>query len=272
MLIWENTTILNTCDDGLIFTEIAIEVDIALIDRKPIDIDAMPNLKGIFRAGIGHDNVPEKEAKEKGVVVRYPSQKITNIIFDETASFTCSLIFRMLYSNVGTLDPWVKEPRRQLSQQNLLVIGVGKIGIRVVQLMEPLLQVTTFDIMQNEISELKPMIQQADCVTIHIPKSDENISFIDAEKLSWMKNNSVLINTARGAIVDEEALYNEIKSGRLRAAFDVYWQEPYRGKLKEFYPDRFYMTPHVASTCSSFLKGCRAGLDQLIDIIKENSE
>jgi len=138
--------------------------------------------------------------------------------------------------------------------------------------MEPLLQVTKFDIMRNEISELKPMIQQADCVTIHIPKSDENISFIDAEKLSWMKNNSVLVNTARGAIVDEEALYDEIKSGRLRAAFDVYWQEPYRGKLKEFYPDRFYMTPHVSSTCSSFLKGCRDGLDQLIDIIKENSE
>mgnify|MGYP001240916474 FL=1 len=116
------------------------------------------------------------------------------------------------------------------------------------------------------------MIQQADCITIHIPKSDENISFIDAEKLSWMKNNSVLVNTARGAIVDEDALYYEIKSGRLCAAFDVYWQEPYTGKLKEFYTDHFYMTPHVASTCSSFLKGCREVLDQLIDIIKQDSK
>ena len=136
--------------------------------------------------------------------------------------------------------------------------------------MKSLLKVTTFDIMQNEISELKPMIQQADCVTIHIPKSDENISFIDAEKLSWMKNNSVLINTARGAIVDEEALYNEIKSGRLRAAFDVYWNEPYKGILKEFYPDRFFMTPHVASTCSDFLKGCRFDLNMLINELQNN--
>ena len=86
------------------------------------------------------------------------------------------------------------------------------------------------------------------------------------------EKNSVLMNNVRGAIVDEEALYNENKSGRLRAAFDVYWQEPYRGKLKEFYPKSFYMTPHVASTCSSFLKGCRDDIDQLIDIIKENSE
>ena len=140
------------------------------------------------------------------------------------------------------------------------------------QLMKQFLNVNTFDILHNEESELKPLMQQADCITIHIPKSDDNISFIDAEKLSWMKNNSVLVNTARGAIVDEDALYDGIKSGRLRAAFDVYWQEPYTGKLKEFYPDRFYMTPHVASTSSCFLEGCRYGLDQLIDFLKENSE
>ena len=79
-----------------------------------------------------------------------------------------------------------------------------------------------------------------------------------------MKNNSVLINTARGAIVDEDALYEEIRSNRLRAAFDVFWQEPYTGKLKEFHPNRFLMSPHVASTCSGFLEGCRKGIDLLI--------
>ena len=130
--------------------------------------------------------------------------------------------------------------------------------------MRPFIQVSTFDILQNKDSELKLMIQQADCMSIHIPKSDDNISFIDAEKLSWMKRDAVLINTARGAIVDEEALYEELKKERLKAAFDVYWQEPYRGKLKAFYPDRFFMTPHVASTCSEFLQGCRKDLDQLI--------
>ena len=87
-----------------------------------------------------------------------------------------------------------------------------------------------------------------------------------------MKNNATLINSARGAIVDEEALYAELKNGHLKAAFDVYWQEPYKGKLKELHPDPFFMTPHIASTCISFLKGCRDGLDKLIDIIKENSE
>ena len=170
----------------------------------------------------------------------------------------------MLYENVGTLDPWFKQPRHQLFQKKLLVIGTGKIGSRVVQLMKPFLNVNTFDILQNEASELKLMIQQADCITIHIPKIDDNLSFIDTEKLSWMKTGAVLINTARGAIVDEDALYTELQNGRLRAAFDVYWQEPYYGKLKEFYPDRFFMTPHVASTCSEFLQGCRKDIDNLI--------
>ena len=113
-------------------------------------------------------------------------------------------------------------------------------------------------------------MNKADCISIHIPKIDKNISFIDKEKLSWMKNNAVLINTARGPIVDEDALYMELRSSRIKAAFDVYWDEPYNGKLKEFFPDPFYMTPHVASTCVDFLMGCRNSIDELISEINKN--
>ena len=265
MKIWKNTSTLDGFDDGLNFTESKTEAEIVLLGSKSIDINEFPNLKGIFRAGVGRDNVPIKEVEEIGVVVRFPSEKTVNIIFDETASFTCSLIFRMLYSDIGTIDPWLKEPRQQLSKKNLLIFGTGKIGSRVAKLMKPFTKVTTFDILHNDLSELRPMIQQADCITIHIPNNDENTSLMDSEKLSWMKNNSILINTARGAIVNEDALYVEIRKKRIKAAFDVYWQEPYVGKLKEFYPDRFYMTPHVASTCNGFLTGCRNNLNELIE-------
>ena len=270
MLIWKNTTILDTCSDGLSFTDIKNNADIILMGSQPIEINQFPSIKGIFRAGVGHDNVPEKEAKEKGIIVRFPSDETVNIIFDETASFTCSLIFRMLYSNVGMIEPWTKLPRNQMSAKNLLVIGTGKIGSRVAELMHPFMQVSTFDILRNETFELKLMIKNADCITIHIPKSRDNIAFFDKEKLSWMKDGSSLINAARGAIVDEGALYNEINNGRIKAAFDVYWQEPYIGKLKEYYPDQFYMTPHIASTCAGFLEGCRAGIDKLILDLSQN--
>ena len=264
MKIWKNTSTLAGFEKGLNFTESKKDADIVLMGSKYIKINQFPNLKGIFRAGVGRDNVPEEEAQENGIIVRFPSQKTIDIIFEETSSFTCSLIFRMLYNDVGTIDPWIKVPRVQMYMKNLLVIGTGKIGNRVAELMKSFIRVTTFDILQNETSELKSMVEKADCISLHIPKSDDNISFFDREKLSWMKNNSTLINAARGAIVDEDALFAELQNGRIKAAFDVYWHEPYNGKLKEFYPDQFYMTPHIASTCRGFIEGCRKNLDALI--------
>ena len=268
MLIWKNTATLDGFDDGLEFTQSKLEAKIALIGSKPIEINDFPNLKGIFRAGIGRDNVPEKEALEKNVLVRFPSQETIDIIYEETASFTCGLIFRMMYDDVGSIEPWIKKARSQLSAKTLLVIGTGNIGSRVAKRMKYFVNILTFDILQNDVKELHYFIQQADCITLHIPKTNQNNSFIDAEKLSWMKTGASLINTARGPIVDENALFNEIKTGRLKAAFDVYWNEPYDGKLKEFYPYSFYMTPHVASTCSGFLEGCRIALDELISDIQ----
>ena len=264
MKIWKNTSTLDGYDKGLLFTEDKESADIALLGSKPIVLQDFPSLKGIFRAGIGRDNVPEKDAVKRNILVRFPDQKTIDIIFDETATFTCNLIFRMLYNYVGTVEPWFKYSRPGLSTKMLLVIGTGNIGRRVAKYMHPFIQVSTFDILDNNISDLEILIKKADCITLHIPKSNENNAFMNKDKLAMMKDDAVLINTARGTIVDEDALYSEISLGRLRAAFDVFWHEPYVGKLKEFHPDRFYMSPHVASTCRDFIEGCRKGLDNLM--------
>lgn len=269
MLIWRNTATLDEYDDGLDFTDSKKDAEIALLGSKPINIAEFQNLKGIFRVGISKDNVPIKEAETRNIVVKFPSNRTVQIIFEETANFACSLIFKMMYSEIGSIDPWIKNDRVQLSAKTLLVIGMGNIGKRVAKKMNVFMEIITVDILFNKPSELEEMISVADCITLHIPKNDENVSFFDKEKLSWMKDGGVLINTARGAIVDENALYKEIKSGRLKAAFDVYWQEPYEGKLKEFHPESFYMTPHVASTCSGFLDGCRKDLNSLIALLNK---
>tara|TARA_Y100000748_G_C15435808_1_gene465123 strand:- start:63 stop:869 length:807 start_codon:yes stop_codon:yes gene_type:complete len=268
MKIWKNTSTLEDYSSNLEFTKSKKQALIALIGSKPIDISQFPNLKGIFKTGIGKDNVPEGEAKKAGIIVRYPSKKTIDIILEETASFTCGLILKMFYSDLGSIDSWYKKTRARLSKKNLLVIGTGNIGTRVVNFMNPMLDVATFDVLKNSIDQLKSLINNADCITIHIPKTNDNISFFDKEKLSWMKDGAILINTSRGPIVDENALYDELKAKRLIAAFDVYWQEPYNGKLKQFHPKLFYMTPHVASTCSDFLYNCREDLDSFIDEIQ----
>jgi len=270
MKVWRNTSTLKGYDRGLIFTEDKDQADIALLGSKPIDLEEFPNLKGIFRAGIGKDNVPEEGAVKRGILVRYPSQKTIDIIYEETATFTCSLIFRMLYSYVGNLEPWCKYDRPEMSKKILLVVGTGNIGTRVVKYMQPFMRVLTFDILENDVTELLGLIRNADCITLHIPKTGDNEAIMDKSKLARMKDNAVLINTARGAIVDEDALYTEINDGRLRAAFDVFWSEPYDGKLKEFHPDKFYMSPHIAGYTDSFLLGCRKTLDNLINYLSDD--
>jgi phosphoglycerate dehydrogenase-like enzyme len=264
MRIWKNTKTLDGLIDDLTITEDKQEADIALIGGKTIDVSEFPKLKCIFRAGISKDNLPFEEAAKRGVTVSLPSEQTSNYILEETANFTCYLILKMLYMNVGTVSQWVKNSRPALGSRNLLLIGLGRIGLMVKNKMKPFLEVTTYDSLSNSQNELKEMISKADCISLHIPNSPENKDFLDKEKLSWMKDDSVLINTARGPIVSETALYGELKNKRIYAAFDVYWKEPYEGKLKEFYPDRFFMTPHVASTCNAFLEGAAKDLRKLI--------
>ena len=170
----------------------------------------------------------------------------------------------MAFNNLGSIDPWKRKTRSQFSKKTLLVIGLGNIGSLVAKKMKNFLNVLTYDVRFNDKAELASLINKSDIVSLHIPKSSKTESFFDSKKLSWMKDGSVLINTARGSVVSEDALYKELKNARLRAAFDVFWEEPYSGRLKEFYPNNFYMSPHVSSACSDFIFACKADLDTLI--------
>jgi len=255
MTYWKNTATLDKLVPDLLNTVDAAEAEIAVIGSKPIDLSAMPKLKGIFKCGVGTDNVPFEEAKERGVEICMPSEQTKRYIFEETANFAVYLVFRMLFNDIGKVDGWVKQSRGFLGNKKVLVMGQGNIGAHVTRKLAPSVDVLTFDVLQNSMDELPGLLAQADVITLHVPLTEATTDFIDAEKLSWMKDGAALVNTARGPVVDEDALYVEIKSGRLRAAFDVFWQEPYEGKLKKFHPDRFLMSPHVSSNCENFLTG-----------------
>jgi phosphoglycerate dehydrogenase-like enzyme len=255
MNYWKNTTTLDKLLPDLINTVDPAEAEIAVIGSKPLDLDAMPKLKGIFKCGVGTDNVPFDEAKARGIEICMPSEQTKRYIFEETANFAVYLVFRMLFNEIGEIDGWVKQSRGFLGNKKVLVIGQGNIGAHVTRKLQPSVDVLTFDVMHNSMDELQGLIEQADVISLHVPLMEATTGFIDAEKLSWMKDGAALVNTARGPVVDEEALFAEIKSGRLRAAFDVFWKEPYEGKLKQFHPERFLMSPHVSSNCENFLTG-----------------
>ena len=255
MKYWKNTATIDALVPDLLNMVDAVEAEIAVIGSKPIDLATMPKLKGIFKCGVGTDNVPFDEAKARGVEICMPSEQTRRYIFEETANFAVYLVFQMLYANVGEVDGWVKQPRGFLGNKKVLVIGQGNIGTHVARKLVPSVNILTFDVLQNTMNELQGLMADADVITLHVPLMETTIGFIDIEKLSWMKDGAALVNTARGPVVDEDALYAEIESGRLRAAFDVFWKEPYEGKLKQFHPERFLMSPHVSSNCENFLEG-----------------
>jgi lactate dehydrogenase-like 2-hydroxyacid dehydrogenase len=250
MNIWSNTKTLDGYIDTVDNKE---DADIILLGSKPIDLNEFPNARGIFRVGVGSDNVPLEEAEKRNIQVKFPSDYTASFIYEETANFTCYMIMNMLYSSVGCIDTWTKENRKAFSGYNLLVIGDGTIGSMVSHKMRSFMDVEVFDITTHKDKDLKAFMMEADCVTLHIPLTKYNENFIDEEKLSWMNRGASLINTSRGAIVSEDALYNAIKNNGIRAFFDVFWKEPYDGKLKEFLDNGFYMTPHIASTSKEFL-------------------
>lgn len=270
MKIWKNTSTLDNFVPELKNTVEEFNAEIAIIGSKPLNLSLMPNLKAIFKCGVGTDNIPFDEAEKRKIEVILPSKKTKDYIFEETANFTIFLVFRMIYRELGSVENWNKKSREFLGHKNVLVIGQGNIGKLVTYKLRPLVNVLTYDPIDNKESELKDLISQSDVITLHIPLYSNTKGFIDKNKLALMKENAILINTSRGQIVDENALYQEMVQNRIFAAFDVFWEEPYNGILKSFYPERFYMTPHIASNCRNFLEGLAIDLKSYLRTLANN--
>lgn len=257
-MIYLMTNTLKGRIGDLSVTDDKAEAKVILVGGSKMNLSEFPNLRGIFRCGVGRDNIPFAEAEKRGVAVGFPSDGTKDIIYTETANFACQRIFRLAYAEIGDVETWTKAERVLLNNKTLLVVGTGNIGGKVARNMAPFMNVETFDILNNRPEEFPEMLRRADVVTLHTPLTDSTRGLLNGETLALLRDGAGVVNTARGEVVDEDALYSEISRGRLRAAFDAYWHEPYRGKLTEFSDDRFLMSPHCASACGEFLDGTAA--------------
>ena len=148
----------------------------------------------------------------------------------------------------------------------MLVLGLGNIGKRVKTRLAPFMRVVTYDVLYNQPVELEPLMRRADVVTVHIPLMDETRAFFNRERLSWIKDDAIIVNNARGALFDEDALYEKLSNSHCRAFFDVFWKEPYEGKLKSLGKEKFFMTPHSASNTKEFIE---EGFNDIQKIVRE---
>lgn len=247
-------------------TQNAAQAELLVMGAKTVVIEEFTNLQAIYRFGVGIENVPFDYAREKKIPIFFPSESTKDILYESTANFATYLILHMHYDPcLGDTAKWEKRARDYIGHKKLLVVGVGNIGKKVSRKTSPFMHVMEFDVRTNPVSELRDLMGAADFISLHIPLTPENRDFIDDEKLSWMKDDVVLINTSRGPLVNESSLYDRLMNSGMRAAFDVFWIEPYQGKLAALPPKKFFMTPHSASQTKEFVEN---SFLEILDIAK----
>jgi phosphoglycerate dehydrogenase-like enzyme len=246
-------------------TENIRDAELLVLGAKSEKYDELKKLRAIYRFGVGRENISDELLKQGVPKVYFPSERTRNALFESTADFTAYLILSMYYRrSEGEIEKWEKCTRKSIANTTLLVIGLGNIGKRVAEKMRSFMKITAYDILLNQPGELRPLIEQADIISVHMPSTEQTKDFFDETKLAWVKNDAILINTARGSLFNEEALYKKIAASGVRAAFDVFWKEPYRGILKELGPEKFRMTPHTASQTIEYVK---EGFNDILNII-----
>ncbi len=222
-------------------------------------------LKVIANYAVGYDNIDVEAAARKGIVVTNTPGVLTDAVADHTITLMTSLARRIVEADQfvrdGKFEGW--RPMlllgTQLRDKKLGVVGLGRIGSEVSRRAKAGLgmEVVYTDLRRDEefersvgasyYKELDSLLLKADVVSLHVPLLDATHHLINKERLDLMKENSLLINTSRGAVIDEAALVETLKERRIRgAALDVFENEPELAPgLKEL--PNVVLTPHTAS-------------------------
>ena len=224
-------------------------------------IDKADNCKIIARVGVGLDNVDQEAAKIKNIRVINAVEGAMNAVAELVLGFMLSLARQTARGDRAIRDgKWLKKELKgtELRGKYLGIIGLGNIGKRLGRLARALnMNIIGYDVMPideefaKEVglmkADLNTLLQSSDYISIHVPLLDSTYHLLDAQKMSTMKKTAKIINTSRGGVVDEDALYEAIKNGTLGgAALDVFEKEPATGnKLAEL--DNVILTPHIGA-------------------------
>jgi len=244
-------------------------------------IAAADKLKVIGRAGIGLDNVDLPAATQRGIVVMNTPEGNTITTAEHAISLLLALARNIPQATASMKNKkWEKKKfqGREIFNKTLGIIGLGKIGSIVADRAKGLkMQVIAYDpyiqpdvLIQQGIEpvSLEDLFRRADFITIHTPKTKETLGLINAEAIAKMKDGVMIVNASRGGIVDEKALYEALKSGKVAgAALDVFETEP-PGDSPLFELENFICTPHLgASTAEAQENVAVAIAEQMVDYL-----
>lgn len=271
----ENAEIMKTAgfdvvynDTGLAYTEeefyeITKDADGVIVGVETVDreyIDTHPKLKAVVKFGVGTDNIDLEYCKERDIFVGRTVGSNARSVAETAISFVIADSKNLYNSIANTREHgWAKLTGYEILGKTIGIVGFGAIGRHVAKMANGLgMKVLAYDAygidkaiadeLNTKVVEMQELIEKSDFISLHIPLTHETKNMISSKELNQMKPNAVLINTARGGIVNEADLYEALKDKVIKAAyFDVFTCEPPREEEPLLTLPNFYLTPHIAS-------------------------
>lgn len=250
-----------------------VDAEAVIASTEPYDqatLDAAPKLELIARTGVGMDSVDLEACRARGVQVAWTPDAPSDAVAELTVGLAVSLA-----RHVGVADRavraggWDRRTGWLLRARTVGIVGFGRIGVRVARLLAPFgCRVLATDIDPGvaaaakavgvELCGLRELLAEADLVTLHVPLTPASRGLFGAETFAAMRPGALLLNTARGEVVDEAALLAALDSGSLGgAALDVFHEEPYAGPLAR--RDDVLLTCHMGSCADEGRKAMELG-------------
>jgi D-3-phosphoglycerate dehydrogenase / 2-oxoglutarate reductase len=221
----------------------------------------LPRLKVISKWGTGIDSIDRVAAAEMGIQVRNTPNAFTLPVADTVMGYMLAFARRQPWMDRAVkAGRWEKLPGRSLSECTIGVIGVGNIGKAVLRrarafgmqlLANDIIPIATDFIaeMHLEMTTLEDLMRRADFVSVNCDLNPTSFHLINAQSLAWMKPGGVLINSARGPLVDEPALIAALQSGQIAgAAMDVFEVEPLPADSPLLQLDNVMLAPHNSNS------------------------
>lgn len=215
-------------------------------------------LKLIARVGIGLDNVDLNAARRRGIPVTYTPDAPSDAVADLTIGLMLSCLRQIHTANSRMhVGEWHRHFGRRIGELTVGLLGLGRIGGGVARRLEGFAprRVIGHDLLKRdhlripefvELVGFDTLVAESDVISIHVPLTRETRNLFDLRILNLMKPDAVLVNTARGGIVNEQDLLHALRSGQLSsAALDVFEVEPYGGPLRDV--ARVLLTSHMGS-------------------------
>jgi len=242
-------------------TNLLEDIDGVIAGTEPYNCETLRNanrLRVISRAGIGLDSVDLKHCRDNNIQVTYTPDAPSQAVAELTVANVLNLLRNIHQSDKSVREgTWNRLMGRLVQEVTIGVIGVGRIGSRVIRLFESfgpaiLANDTDPEVYGTPMPNTKwgspeQIMSESDIVSLHIPMNIENHYFLNRDMISQMKTGAFLINTSRGGIVDTEALTDALAQNHLGgAALDVFEKEPYEGSLTRF--DNVVLTAHIAAS------------------------